>query len=405
MKEKQHFLYSETYYARDLARNCFSDRELGVSRYRDAYLLPTRSGLADEGGVLDADGNYLAATGLHRGLGGKYPFSAREVSRSAETVIYIGMLCPIWGHCVTDHLRRLWFFFTEEYKKKYAGCRVVYLPMKNFSFTGSFAELLSILGIPYETFQPVTRITQFREVILPDECFFVTKEGYRFFTKEYRAMVDRIRTYAREHAVPTGCDRLYFTYRHYKRGKQVGEEKLEAFFREKGYRVLAPEKYSFKEQLNYLWNCRAFASTIGSSAHNVIFLKEGTRVTLIPRAFYLTEYQLALNQVWKLKVSFVDASASVFVDRRSPWTGPWYFLVTPELLLRFKDGRKTGRAFWHRQLRDFKKYQRLGLRNAEGKDMAASEFYLRKSWTYIAKLYRPGALLTMAKDLKRKLPM
>lgn len=215
--------------------------------------------------MLAGDGSFLDGTGLHRGLGGKYPFSPREVTRSEETVIYIGMLCPIWGHCVTDHLRRLWFFFSGEYREKYAGCRVVYLPTQGFSLSGSFAELLSILGIPYETFQPVTRITRFREVILPDECFFVAEDGYRSFTKEYRALADRIRAYAREHARPTGCDRLYFTYRHYKRGKQVGEEKLEAFFREKGYRVLAPEKYSFKEQLNYLWNCKAFAATVGQS--------------------------------------------------------------------------------------------------------------------------------------------
>ena len=46
---------------------------------------------------------------------------------------------------------------------------------------------------------------------------------------------------------------------------RLDRERMEAFFREKGYKVLAPEKYSFKEQLNYLWNCKAFAATVGQS--------------------------------------------------------------------------------------------------------------------------------------------
>ena len=313
------------------------------------------------------------------------------------------MLCPIWGHCITDNLRRLWFLFSEEYKEKYASCKIVYLPMKGFSFSGSFAELLSVMGIPYERFRPVTRIPQFKTVIVPDECFFVGEGRKRFFTKEYRELIDRVRAYAESHARPTGCEKLYFTYSHYKKGKQVGEEKLEAFFKEKGYRVIAPERYSFKEQLNLLWNCREFASTIGSCSHNVIFLQEGTRVTLIPRAYYLTEYQAALDQVYPLKLSFADASASLFVDRRNPWTGPWYFFVTPELLRCFEDGRKTDQAFWNRQLNDFKKYRRIGLRNIEGKDIVAPEFYLKKSWEYLSHIYGAGTLVKTLKKLKRKL--
>lgn len=402
MKEDRSFLYSEAYYAEDLDREYYAEKPLGIRRYRNAFILPTRSGLADEGGLVREDGAFVDGTGLHQGLGGKYPFDQKKAARSGETVIFLGTLCPIWGHCLTDDLRRLWFLFSDEYREKYASCRIAYIPMKNFSLTGNFAELLSVLGIPYDSFRPITRVTQFKEVILPDECFFVGEGRKRFFTREFRELTDRIRAYAQSHARRTGCEKIYLTYSHYKKGKQVGEEKLEEFFREKGYRVLAPEKYSFKEQLNLLWNCKEFASTIGSCSHNVIFLKEGTRVTLIPRAYYLTEYQMALNQVYGLRLSFADASASLFVDRRAPWSGPWYFFVSPELLRCFNDGRKTDQAFWNRQLRDFQKYKRIGLRNVEGKDIVAPEFYLRKSWEYLSNIYHAGTLVKALKELKRK---
>ncbi|MGX8703303.1 MAG: glycosyltransferase 61 family protein [bacterium] len=401
MEEDRNFLYSEEYYGDLLKQEFYAEKPLGLWQYQNARILPTRSGLADEGGLVSKEGSFIDGTGLHRGLGGKYPFDENAVFCSRETVIFIGMLCPIWGHCITDNLRRLWFLFSEAYKEKYASCKIVYLPMKGFSFSGSFAELLSVMGIPYERFRPVTRITQFKTVIVPDECFFVGEGRKRFFTKEYRELIGRVRAYAESHSRPTGCEKLYFTYSHYKKGKQVGEEKLEAFFQEKGYQVIAPERSSFKEQLNLLWNCKEFASTIGSCSHNVIFLREGTRVTLIPRAYYLTEYQAALNQVYPQKLSFADASASLFVDRKNPWTGPWYFFVTPELLRCFEDERETDQAFWNRQLGDFKKYRRIGLRNVEGKDIVAPEFYLKKSWEYLSHIYGAGTLVKTLKKLKR----
>ena len=55
-------------------------------------------------------------------------------------------------------------------------------------------------------------------------------------------------------------------------------------------------------------NCEEFASTVGSAAHNIIFLRDGTKAYLIPRANFITEYQLALDQV---KVLFPDIDKDI----------------------------------------------------------------------------------------------
>ena len=116
---------------------------------------------------------------------------------------------------------------------------------------------------------------------------------------------------------------MYFTYSRFSSDKQVGENKLEDFFTGLGYKIIAPERYSFEEQLNILANCEFFASTIGSCSHNIIFLPEGASVYLIPRAFYLTGYQVALGEVINLNIYYVDSSLSVLVRRNNPWEGPF----------------------------------------------------------------------------------
>ena len=75
----------------------------------------------------------------------------------------------------------------------------------------------------------------------------------------------------------------------------------------------------------------SFASTIGSCSHNIIFLPEGASVYLIPRAFYLTGYQVALGEVINLNIYYVDSSLSVLVRRNNPWEGPFYYIQSDNL--------------------------------------------------------------------------
>lgn len=104
------------------------------------------------GGIVDESGMYLENTSIHTKAGLGYDYSDVNVRESTETVIYMGMMVNIWGHCLTDNIRRMWFLLTDEYKDKFSNYKVIYIPMDNFEFGMNFQMLLSILGVDFRQF-------------------------------------------------------------------------------------------------------------------------------------------------------------------------------------------------------------------------------------------------------------
>lgn len=155
--------------------------------------------------------------------------------------------------------------------------------------------------------QPINQPTQFENVIVPDESFFV-EGGTRFFTDEYRETIDRVRNFALKNQTPS-AKKIYFFYG----TNQVGEERLAEYFRSKGYEIMSPERLTLDEQLNLLINAESFASTLGSCSHNSIFLRDGMEVILISRApTHFTSYQCAIDSVYSQNVTYIDSSLSIF---------------------------------------------------------------------------------------------
>lgn len=368
------YLYKKEYYGESLYKTYEVKKELGYQIIKNGVILPSkRTDKGPGGGVLDGKGNFISSTSLHNDCGFGYDFSKIE-KHSESAVIYLGMFHDIWGHCLTDNIRRLWFLKSSVCMEKFSGCKAVFVPMENFRFGESNRKLLEILGFNADDFLPVTRITQYSTIILPDESFFTPDGDLRYFTCEYRAMIDQVRDYAVDHCRPTPYRRVYFSYRNYTHFKQFGEERLERYFRSKGYKVLYPEKMTFEEQLNVLINCDSFASTIGSCSHNILFLQDHTKVLLIPRANYLTGYQLTLDQVHDLDITYIDSTLSLFAAR-FPWEGPFYYFVSSRLMDYFRDGGKKDRRYWMESFRGFRMYAIHGLNYGRGANAEAYEYY------------------------------
>ena len=193
----------------------------------------------------------------------------------------------------------------------------------------NFKRLLEILEIDVGRLQPIYHPTQFENIILPDESFFANG-GERSFTNEYRETIDCIKNFALKNRTPTSSKKIYYFY-----GRaQIGEERLAEYFRGKGYEIISPENLTLDEQLNILINCESFASTLGSCAHNSIFLREGTEAIFIPRAANrFTNYQAAINQVNNLNAIYVDSSLSLF----ETFNGPYCFIISEQLKKFFGD--------------------------------------------------------------------
>ena len=312
----------------------FVDKELAITHYKNACILPYKkiSGKTG-GGVITKNGDYLSNSSGHNGAGCGYLPAERKISD--RRAIYLGMFQPIWGHLITDVVRRFWFLQSDQYKTDYQDCILVYIAYPGFSFIENFKQLLSIWNIEWDKFVEINEPTEFREVIIPDESFYTVDGGARYFTAEYRDMIDQVRAYAEEHYTELKDKKIYFAYSsgkmHGLMNKTTGEDRIHHLFEQKGYTIIYPEKHTLFDQLNILINATDFASTVGSCSHNILFLRDGTNVTLIPRANYLTGYQQAINEIHELNIRYVDATLSLFVPDAAPWNGPFFFFVSKNL--------------------------------------------------------------------------
>ena len=340
------YLYDKNAVAKHFGKNHFVDRKLHFKIIKDATVLPHKNIYVNGwwtwgfGGIVDARGEFVKESFVANDRGAAYT-PTEDVHYSPETVLYLGMFYPVWGHCITDNIRFMWFTASDEFKKYFNECPQIYLPWNIPQDEGggliflehqkNFRRLLEILDIDVGKLRPITQPTRFANVILPDESFFV-KDGEKFFTNEYRETIDRARNFALKNRTPS-AKKVYFFYGR----NQVGEEWLAQYFRSKGYEIVSPEKLSLDEQLNVLINAQSFASTLGSLSHNLLFLRDGTEAILIPRtAEYFTYYQSALDQVNQLNVNYVDSSLSIF-EAQVKNLGPFCFVRSRELKKFFGD--------------------------------------------------------------------
>ena len=223
------------------------------------------------------------------------------------------MFFNVWGHSITDNLCRLWFLHSEEFKSQFKDCPLVYTIKENgansfnIKYWKNFSRLLEILGVDFDKMRLITQPTKFDKIILPEESFH-GPQG-RIAPKEYRETIERVRHFALKNRTSTSSKKFYFFHGR----SQIGEERLAAYFKSKGYQIVSPEKLSLDEQLNLLINCESFASTLGSISHNSIFLRDNTETIYIPRAQNIfTSFQREIDNIINMNVYYVDSTTSLF---------------------------------------------------------------------------------------------
>ncbi|SET16303.1 Protein of unknown function [[Clostridium] aminophilum] len=334
------FLYSKEYYGKDLKVVHLEKKSLSWKKLNNVTLLPYKSIEGNlGGGLVDSSGEYIDGSGLHAGLGCAYDHNG-EVSERDDTVVFLGLWPNIWGHCLTDNLRRLWVLDNTAFMEKYGKRKFVYIPFEDKDIIPNFQSLLSMIGCDRITLEPVRTVTRFREVILPDECFyrrndgprpFVREFGTRLYTEEYRNLIQKIRNCEKPRSIEKRTQKIYCSTRKRTRYNEFGERRLEIYFRKLGFEIIYPEEHSFEEQLNLFRNCSEFAATVGSVSHNIMFLREHTKVWLIPRTAFITEYQLAIDTLQDLEISYIDSTLSIYPDKKNPWTGPNFYIISDPL--------------------------------------------------------------------------
>lgn len=124
------YLCNKEYFGDSLNTNHFTAKKLYFRIVDNGTILPFKDvpGTEGFGGLIDAAGNFLPRSSIHMGVGGAYT-PDEPVQYIPTTAIYIGMLMDIWGHCLTDNIKRLWFLKSDIYNKYFKNCPLLYTSM------------------------------------------------------------------------------------------------------------------------------------------------------------------------------------------------------------------------------------------------------------------------------------
>lgn len=348
----------------------FDEKDLSYTFVEDGYILPykLRSPNIITGGVVTEDGKYIRQSGVNETVGDSYDFDKSKIEKTKKTVVYLGMFFPVWGHCITDSLRKLWFINTQEFKDIInQGADVVCINVYN-SELQNFQYILKSLVRNIHIVE-IKEVTQYQKIYIPDDSIYSDEKGFLYYTKTYLNQIQTIINSLPDCNVKT-YDKIYFSRSAIPVGRDYGEKRIEDVFKYLGYKIIYPEKLSFREQITLLQHCTHFAATEGSVSHNSVFCKPRTKVCIIRKCEFLNEYQFMINQMAALDVTYVDSHLSICIDKRQKWKGP-FFLYANDNLLRYAGIPYVFNSF---SLRLFRKYAKKGYALYKN-EMEISEFY------------------------------
>jgi len=321
------------------SKKYISERHLKVESFHDAIIIPDTikgesginvNGIVDERSLLHVNWQKRIYNDCSR----------IDVSYKNEEVVYIGMFHFVWGHCITDNLKHLWFLFDEKYKNL-QKLKFVYIVLKDNNIgennkavlPQNFLWILRTLGIDDNQLEEILIPTAFSIVHLPEQCFFYdNKIKQRLFTPNYIDIINRIE----RDIQPAKYKKIYFSRTGLHDRKDFGENQIEALFQIEGYKIIYPEKLSISEQIALLKGCEYFACTEGSISHNVIFCRERTNIIIIRKFDGLNGYQLALNSIRNYLITYIDANKTIPANSRHPYLGPFFLYKSPQITQFFR---------------------------------------------------------------------
>jgi len=339
----------------DEKRSHFLTERLSYRIYDNATILPhNRSTSTLSGGVITKNGVFIENTALHEEYyDGSYSYKKEDVIISEKTAVFLGSWINIYGHAITDNIKKLWFLFTDEglqLLNNTLGVDIVYICLSRDNIAANYVkDIISTIGLDFSRFENITQITQYKNVIVPDNSL-ILKGGMRYFTSDFLSIIERIKCNCHSTFL---YNSIYLTRSYIHDNKDYNEKLIESEFEKRGYKVISPERLNFREQVALMKNCTRIVTTVGSVSHNILFCNDNTQVVLLNKANYVNGYQQAINKMHLLKIIYIDAHRSI--RKQQPWTGPFFLWVTPELC-KFLDMKSKPYYFstsWYNYLYSF----------------------------------------------------
>ena len=309
------------------------EKSLHYREIDKGYVLMSRAwhGGCCDGGVVDADLNFVDHTGysINRGCG--YDFDS-TIAAKGSRCIFIGSFHTVYGHAITDALRKLWFLNTAEGQQLIGdGYEIVYITTKDSKMPQWFLHILEMATVNKKQFIHLHTTTRYDKIIVPDDSL-VCEDNRILYTEVFRSTIETIKERVRQtdiyKQVPEGGS-YYFTRtgcNHIMR--EMGEPALEKEFKKQGFEIISPEQLPFEHQVSLLMKCQRQASTESSTSHAAIFCTPESEVIILRKADYENKYSMMIADFVGNKTVFIDANHSIKTNKSLPMLGPFYLFVT-----------------------------------------------------------------------------
>lgn len=335
MKTVYHYEYMDSFHVKDYMqigeKDFFRVREPSVFEITDGVVLPykkTSEMTQAAGGVLDAQGQFVEASAQHTvGEDIVCGYEPSTIENSNKHVIYFGAFHAHWGHFLTEMVTRCWYFCQQiDWERWY----VVYIRRTDICsqpMDGTYQEFLELLGVPVDRIIQVERPTRFATVVVPE----ISNDPGHWYTDAYVKIFDQIRNAVGDEL--PGYEKVYYTRQKAKglRDTQIGEKSICKLFKRNGYRIVAPERLTLREQVSILKHCKQMVVIEGTLMHNILFAGSGIQFVIINRVCGANGYQPFINQARTADVTYVDAHLSFF----PVFAGGPFLLYRSEALLRY----------------------------------------------------------------------
>ena len=169
---------------------------------------------------------------------------------------------------------------------------------------------LSAFGIPEERIIVITKPTQFKKIIIPDQsavplAVFLPYE----FTDKYVQVFRHIK----KQITPAKHKKVYLSRSLAARKNVFGEEYFIDFFRKRGFKIINPEEYTMKEKAEIMYGADEVVTVDGTNAHLSIFCKPSVRLTILSRVYNgWSSAQQLINEVAGIQVCRCKQKSAVY---------------------------------------------------------------------------------------------
>ncbi len=314
------------YFEERVSKSCFIEQNLLLRDFAESYVLPYCPGLG-EGGVLDSQKHLVGCSTLHEELQSQlYKFEENQVQYVDEDVLFVGNLYSVYGHAITDNLKKIWFLYTEEFQYLMSkGVKLIYITFHGQELESYVFDIFRLAGCDVSKAKRIDTITKFRKIYIPDNSMILS-HGRRLYTIEFKQTIERIKNSVGQKQYPI-YEKVYLSRTAINQKRDYGELYVERLFEKVGgYTILHPEKLSIEEQVYIAMHCKCLAATVGSVSHTAIFCAPQTQLIELQKANYINGYQVMIEHLIEGRVTYIDANHTL--PLKYPWGGPFFMAKT-----------------------------------------------------------------------------